>query len=585
MGLCDDCSHILSRFDLFGKEPEFYFKGKPKRGSIIGLILSIILIAFYITVFIHRLVRMFNRVDVTFYDTYAFTGTPSIHLTNENFYGGFGIGYSIDETIYYPKAYFYSGRKIDDIWEWEKYEIGVGRCDLENFGSNYKEIFKDKKVDSLYCLKDVNFTLEGYANLDVYSYIYVTFHPCVNQTKDGRFCKSREEIEKFLQRNIIEFKMQDIELSPEFYKSPSKATVKDINSPVFKDLYQQIYSYLQIVILETDDDILGFDWIYKTNYQKYVKYDESWLIAAPPNKNDILVTGEPFCDVTVQLSAKVLTQKRKYTKLVDVLGDIGGLMEVIGSVFSIIIKFIADILYEKDLVNNLFSFDLDRKEILIKNICKMKSVGFSKEKQKFNSNNNNAENEQSKTYVFTNKKSDINILKKDTIKNFNNDEANFINRNINMVKKNKTLNININKSSENLVKAENRKENRRNVYGQLNESKNTKNKKILNNSPINNQKETSEEIKDGKRKQVLSNINLNNFCIYLCFFCVRRRKTLSNLLLDEGMNIISENLDIINLFKKVYKKGKEEKENREMIIIMSNECKKNLNLYNNETGP
>ena len=36
--------------------------------------------------------------------------------------------------------------------------------------------------------------------------------------------------------------------------------------------------------------------------------------------------------------------------------------------------------------------------------------------------------------------------------------------------------------------------------------------------------------------------------IYLCFLCVRRRKIIQNVLLDEGMNIISNKLDIFNIF-------------------------------------
>ena len=67
------------------------------------------------------------------------------------------------------------------------------------------------------------------------------------------------------------------------------------------------------------------------------------------------------------MSAKVLTQKRKNTKLIEALGDVGGLMEVVWSIFNILGTVITDILYDKALVNNLFSFDLDKKNVLIKN--------------------------------------------------------------------------------------------------------------------------------------------------------------------------------------------------------------------------
>ena len=72
----------------------------------------------------------------------------------------------------------------------------------------------------------------------------------------------------------------------------------------------------------------------------------------------------------IQLSAKVVTIKRTNTKLIDVLGDVGGVMEVLWSLFDIISMFITDLLYDIDIVNNLFSFDLDKKQVLIKKLKK-----------------------------------------------------------------------------------------------------------------------------------------------------------------------------------------------------------------------
>ena len=58
------------------------------------------------------------------------------------------------------------------------------------------------------------------------------------------------------------------------------------------------------------------------------------------------------------LKENTLTNLRTYTQFTDILGDVGGLMEVIQSAFGVICIFVADILYDKTMVNNLFSFDL-----------------------------------------------------------------------------------------------------------------------------------------------------------------------------------------------------------------------------------
>ena len=91
---------FLSDFDLFGKRPELYYKGKSKKASTLGLTLTIIYIILYIAFLIYKFVRMIRRVDVTFYDSYTFQGLPAINLTNNEFYAAMGLGGIVDERMY-----------------------------------------------------------------------------------------------------------------------------------------------------------------------------------------------------------------------------------------------------------------------------------------------------------------------------------------------------------------------------------------------------------------------------------------------------------------------------------------------------
>ena len=72
----------------------------------------------------------------------------------------------------------------------------------------------------------------------------------------------------------------------------------------------------------------------------------------------------PIADVTLQLSAKVLTEKRQYLQLIDVLGDVGGLMEILFTLLNLISSFVTEVLYDKALVNSLFTFDLNKKYVI-----------------------------------------------------------------------------------------------------------------------------------------------------------------------------------------------------------------------------
>ena len=368
MKRCNIDCEFLSEFDIFAKEPELYFKGKSQRTSVFGKILTYFYSFVYAGFFIYKIVRMLQKVDISFYETYAFSGIPSIKLNNHLFYGGFSLGGMIEETIYYPIVYYYEGHKVEGKMIWDEKILEIERCQLEKFGKEYQDIFKDKDLNNRYCLKNVDeITLEGYSYLDSYKYLYVAFLPCIGYTPDGRQCQDISVLEQFFLKNVVNFNIEDIELTPHIYDHPSQPLQKDINGPVFKTLYQQIYTYLQIVILETDKDVVGFEGLSDIETKRFLKYDESWIIAAPSPHAGGFQFGLPVCDVTIQLSSKVLTQKRKNTKLIEVLGDVGGLMEVVWSIFSVIATCITDILYDKALVNNLFSFDLDKKNVSIKN--------------------------------------------------------------------------------------------------------------------------------------------------------------------------------------------------------------------------
>ena len=102
-----DCD-LIQNFDLFGKQPEFFYKGKSQRVSWFGRIFSVFYIVLYVAFVIYKLVRMLKKVDIDFYETYAFSGIPSIKLNNDLFYGGFTIGGLIDETLYFPVVYHYT---------------------------------------------------------------------------------------------------------------------------------------------------------------------------------------------------------------------------------------------------------------------------------------------------------------------------------------------------------------------------------------------------------------------------------------------------------------------------------------------
>ena len=73
---------------------------------------------------------------------------------------------------------------------------------------------------------------------------------------------------------------------------------------------------------------------------------------------------------------------------------------------------------------------------------------------------------------------------------------------------------------------------------------------------------------------IINYVHLNNFLVHICFCCIRKRNNLQNILLDESMNLLSEKLYIINIFRMMCL-GKEVKQKYKFdksMIHMFNEC-------------
>ena len=583
MKKCHFVTNILNELDLFGKEPEFFYKKKSKKTSYIGIILSLIYVILYIAFFIYKIIRMVKKVDIDFYETYSFIGTPSISLHNENFYAGFSIGGIIDEQIYYPVFEYWVETRSDGIKNTPFVKtLDLEICKLEKFGKKHQELFKDKPLKNFYCPKVVQEDLIGYGSLDTFSYYYIKLYPCIGTNPNGIQCKPIEEVTQFFQRTFLEFTLQDIELTPEDYDNPSYPLTKDITTPVFQGLYQSIFGYFQIVNLETNLDIFGFEAVSNNKYDKFIKYDESWIIASPSPHIAQLNPYYPVSDVTIQLAAKVLTIKRTNTKLIDVLGDVGGLMEFLWSFFNIISMFITDLLYDIDIVNNLFSFDLDKKNVLIKNVKIDERNSEEKEKEKnsiYNIENKN-------NPINTRNINSIGNLQYSTIKNENEINNNYNNREINIRKRSKRISKRINTTS-NYLNTQNRDENYININKERLNLKQNKgfpyrlneinNETIFSNNQILSAEEKNKSNEENSRN-IIENIYINNFFVIFAFCCIRKRKNFNCFFLEEGLEILKERLDILNIFKKMYYEEQilEKYNYKRNEIEMSDNCKQKI---------
>jgi len=576
--LCNIKCRILKEVDMFGKEPELYYKGSPKKTSWMGRIFSILFVLVYFAFFIYKLIRMLQRKDVTFYDTFTYSPEPSkVKITNENFYGGFGIENPetydtfIDESIYFPKAYFKTAVKHGNDFIYDVVELELETCKLEKFGSLYQEKFQSKQLHNLYCIKNMDFVLEGHFSYDRYSFLYFQFFPCTNTT-EKKDCKPREIIDNYLKNTFVQFQFQDIELNSKNYSFPIRPRDADIYTTVGKKLFQEIHAFFQVVKIETDLNFIGFNEIEYVKEDVYLKYNEM-VIMSNLIENDIYETGEAFCDFTIKLSENIRIHRRTYTTLITILGDVGGLMEVVFTLFRIMTSFTVDILYDISLINNLFSFNLDRKAIILKDKNSKKINLQDDDMLKIYSPQKKIRNKSCKNLNYQNREDNIETGKR--MNEENNMKLSSNNENLLTVKfdrrklhRKKSHILQITNDTNNIFSFRKRNLSKRDVTNDNN------------NYNFNIDQEDNEA-----KGHIVNKIKITRAWIYLCFCCVRKKNNMQNILLNEGRNIISEHLDIFNMFEQLYKhhknQGKVQKREND-IIEMSDICKVKLKSLSNK---
>ena len=573
MAFCES----LKGIDFFGKEPEFYFKGRPKQLTIIGRIFTGIYIAIYIIIFCYKLYRMTQRVDITFYDSYSNSDEiPKIRITNDNFSLVFAVydedGYPfIDETIYYPEVYF---EDEDTTY------IDVESCDPDKLSPIYKEYFGESQLRNFYCLSNINFELQPFVNL-----LRINILPCENEDEDDDYCESKEIIDQYLNGHLFMIHFPDIILTPLKYDTPVKEKINFLNTEIYRGLGQYLHAEMQLVKIETSTNIIGFDFLTEPKTDEFIKFEHEEILPYPgyniddDEENDFY----PVSIFELQLNDKILLEKRYYIQLIDVLGEIGGLMEIIYSFFGVICSLIADIIYEKTVTNDLFSFNMDKKIILIK---KGKEHIFKFNKENKDKNIYEPNKIEIKNYSINDDNNNINKDKEKMEQS--KDEINIYSSNnkkkekvIKAKTKGKIKKIKKNKSEATALKSDIKINNLNNIGI---ESILDRNKDMNKNSiePFcNTPKSNNSDITKDKENNnwIVENMNLADIFISAFYCCCKKKKrNVYRILINESMNLVMEKLDIFNIFRNIFsiEYYNYELNNKLDIIKMSEESSKSL---------
>ena len=219
---------FVKEIDFFGKEPEFYLKGKPKQATLFGRIFTYIFMIIYVTIFCYKLYRMTRRIDITFYDSYSNTDhVPVVKITQNNFTLVFTLldedgDPFIDDTIYYPEAYYF-----DAGYQ----EVKIEKCDPNKLSPEFLEYFDYKDIDSYFCLTDIDYELRPFKNT-----LRIEIYPCIDASEEDDYCESREFIESYMNNLLFMVYFEDVNLTPLNFDSPVKKKINSLNTEILTNL-------------------------------------------------------------------------------------------------------------------------------------------------------------------------------------------------------------------------------------------------------------------------------------------------------------------------------------------------------------
>jgi len=378
-----------TKLDMFSKTIGFYYDNQEKIGSHFGLFLTIFYIWASLILFILEIIKIIKRSEFNVYDSTIYPQeSPYIEIDINQLYFAFALedpitnNRFIDERIYTAQIAFIDKQKIKDKFETiNKKNLDFEKCNLDNFGEDYQQLFVKEELSNSYCLKNFNYSLPfgGTYKHERFKYIRIRIFPCVNSTKNNFTCRSQKEIDYYMSSGYFSIVLKDYGLNPSNYSYPVIPTLQDIFTTIDRRFHKNLILYFGVTEIHTDSGIIDK----KIDIKKYLQFRKGIENFTFREQNDYYA-GKSVILAQLRLDDIIFVQKRSYTKISELLSKIGGYMQVLYTLFLLITSIINKLNNEIKIINSIFDFNLKEKKMILK----LKSIREFKQDFGIKINNN-----------------------------------------------------------------------------------------------------------------------------------------------------------------------------------------------------
>lgn len=566
-------------FDLYSKRISFFYNKRDKVGTVFGLLLTFLYIIVTLVLFIYYLVKTIKRTDVKSQESTVYSqGLPSIDINRKLFYFAFGLenpislSRFIDERIYYPKVYFIQQKKENGVLVTKsKTSLTIERCDTRKFGDEYQRQFTKGELNNSYCLNDINLTLVGGSKYEKSSFIQIKMHPCTNTTENNNHCQPQNIIDSYLTSGYFSITIKDIGLNPLNYSFPIIPIIQNLKTNVDITMCRESLIYLGITEVQTDVGLFSQS-IKIDQFLEYRKYSQSFFFINETEYHN----GKEIFAGQIKLEEYIHVQKREYTKMSELFSITGGYMQLISTIFALIMIFTGNLNIEKKILNRLFNFNIKQRKLIL-SIQYEKSLNYFVNFGKENSNYfvPVQPRKSLNPYKVLNQQFNIKLKKNDNVTNLNNlNNVSGFNKTNNTIatfmkkyNSGKIYNIkSFNKNSEIDKNHQDLHINHSNIkIPHFKEHIHSKMLMLFNDEPGNEwslnkifekkyKKETPNCSTNTKvnEKEIITKIKVS-MLEYFCYCCCRKKQHRRNIeIFDFGVNFYKSQMSIINIFNIIF---------------------------------
>lgn len=357
-------------FDMYSNRISLFSNNRERIGSYFGLVLTIIYFIVSIILIVIYSLDAVKRTDLRVYESTSFSSqTPSINIDSSMMNFAFGLedrissNRFIDPSIYYPEILYLERVKMPggEFETQKRVVLKHERCTKEHFGTNYQDLLVENELNNSYCLSNFNLTLAGGYKYDIMNYIRIKIIPCVNNTQNNFTCKPRDEIDYYINGGYLSILFMDIGLNPSNFSTPVVHTLQDLYTTVDKQIFRDFILNFQINEIQTDTGLFQ-EKIYKENYFKFLSDEQSFYFRS----EEEYLSGKQICAIQIRLSDLIHIQRRSYKKLQENISIIGGYMQLVSTVFSLISLLINKLNLELKIMNELFYFNIKENKMTMK---------------------------------------------------------------------------------------------------------------------------------------------------------------------------------------------------------------------------